>query len=439
MTLPKLRGQQVEAFNKIVKWLRGWDVKGKKRSTQVFKLFGYAGTGKTTMASVVSDFVQNEYRGAMLFAAYTGKAAKVLRLKGCDDASTIHRLIYKPIIDEATGLFVGKTINRESPLATARLLILDEVSQVNEEIRADLESFGVQILVLGDPFQLKPVEGTGAFTAEHPDYLLTEIHRQAKDSPIIWLATEIREGRRLKPGKYGDSRVFSHYVDLKDARLAWADQVIVGRNKTRDELNQHIRAMKGATEIIPSRNGGLDPLFYPVIGDKLMCTRNNHDAGFMNGTIWFVTDVPIKQKHQIINPKYSAFLKQHKFPPSHIPKFIMSKEEILSIPVRPEEDVEWLGFKGTRKALRKSDSSKDLVTVVPPYLFNDRLPEPNYRDIAGSDSWCFGDTITCHKAQGSQWDKVLVIDESYYFRDQVAEHLYTSITRAAEIVVVKQT
>jgi exodeoxyribonuclease-5 len=69
-------------------------------------------------------------------------------------------------------------LNPGSMLREAKLLVLDEVSMVGDEMAHDLLSFGKPILVLGDPGQLPPVRGEGAFTKVQPDVMLTEVHRQ---------------------------------------------------------------------------------------------------------------------------------------------------------------------------------------------------------------------------------------------------------------------
>lgn len=88
--------------------------------------------------------------------------------------------------------------------SSADLIVLDEVSMVNQQIAEDLRSFGKKILVMGDPGQLPPVAGAGAFTNREPDAFLAEIHRQAADSPIIRLATAARLGKPIRVGDYGD-------------------------------------------------------------------------------------------------------------------------------------------------------------------------------------------------------------------------------------------
>ena len=80
---------------------------------------------------------------------------------------------------------------------------------VDAELGRDLLSFGVPLLVLGDPAQLPPIQGGGGgfFTEAEPDVMLTEVHRQAQDNPIIRLSMEIRAGEYLEPGRYGETEV----------------------------------------------------------------------------------------------------------------------------------------------------------------------------------------------------------------------------------------
>ncbi len=184
---PRWSPEQAAALDKVGLWLKRGD-------QPVFRLFGYAGVGKTTLARHVAEHAS----GKALFAAFTGKAALVLRSKGCYGASTIHSLIYNA--DEDKNGAPRFTLNKDGMASRASLIVIDECSMVDEELGRDLLSFGKPILVLGDPAQLPPVKGGGFFTEAEPDVMLTEIHRQAADNPIIRLSQIIRTGGEVDYG-----------------------------------------------------------------------------------------------------------------------------------------------------------------------------------------------------------------------------------------------
>ena len=128
----------------------------------MFRLFGYAGVGKTTLARHVAEAAAGE----TAFAAFTGKAAMVMRAHGCSGATTIHALIYRA--SEGVDGAPTFTLNEDGPASRASLIVIDECSMVDAELARDLLSFGKPILVLGDPFQLPPVKGGGYFTDRRP-------------------------------------------------------------------------------------------------------------------------------------------------------------------------------------------------------------------------------------------------------------------------------
>ena len=361
--------QQDAALLAIARWMETDD--------QVFYLAGYAGTGKTTLAKAAAEGVSTR----ALFAAFTGKAALVLRAKGCAGASTIHSLIYKPFdVEEKdeTGNVVRTVmrygLNELSEVAAADLVVIDECSMVGERLGRDLLSFGTKVLVLGDPAQLPPVRGEGFFTARAPDFMLTEIHRQAADNPIIRMSMTVRESGRLAPGAYGESRVVH---GLGQRMVMGADQVLVGRNATRRTVNAKVRGLLGH-----------DPV-RPVVGDKLVCLRNDKDKGLLNGSLWTVAKVR------------------------------GCDEATVRLLVEP------LDTDGAAVAVR-----------VRREFFHGGEDTLSHEALKASDHFTYGYALTVHKAQGSQWDRVTLIDESDAFRGTSARHLYTGLTRAAERVTV---
>ena len=223
----------------------------------MFRLFGYAGTGKTTLARHIAEGVD----GKVLFAAFTGKAALVMRSKGCDGASTIHSLIYRA--RESGEEVPSFELWDDAPASKAKLIVIDECSMVDAELGRDLMSFGVPLLVLGDPAQLPPIQGGGFFTDAEPDAMLTEVHRQAQDNPIIRLSMDIREGRELEPGRYGESEVVPR--DELDPQRVIERRPGAGRPQRHAARLQHADARAARTSRIR----------LPVAGDKLVCLRNN--------------------------------------------------------------------------------------------------------------------------------------------------------------------
>ncbi|OLP44581.1 ATP-dependent DNA helicase [Rhizobium oryziradicis] len=369
--------QQDEALKAVAKWL-------KEGKTPVFRLFGYAGTGKTTLARHFAEHVD----GDVLFAAFTGKAAQVLRSKGATTARTIHSLIYRPrgeeeVSDEETGktsMTPMFSVNRQSPVAKAALIVIDECSMVDEQLGRDLMSFGTPILVLGDPGQLPPVSGGGFFTEQEPDYLLTDIHRQARDNPIIQLAMQIREGKEITHGDYGaTARVISKNEVTQDLVLN-CDQVLVGTNKTRRRYNKRLRELKGFTAD------------YPQSGDKLVCLRNDQVKGLLNGSLWQV----MTSSRETVKPG-------------------------MNLLIKPEDDDM---DRGAAKIKLLKAAFEDVETEIP-WTTRKRYDEFDY-----------GYALTVHKAQGSQWNNVVLFDESWAFRDTRERWLYTAVTRAAETLTI---
>src|SRR6187397_2423888 len=219
---------QDSALKAVADWLKAKP--GRNGTPPVFRLFGYAGTGKTTLARHIADGVDGEVK----FAAFTGKAALVMRNKGCDNASTIHSLIYRA--KESGVEQPSFELWDDAPASKAKLIVIDECSMVDAELGRDLLSFGAPLLVLGDPAQLPPIQGGGFFTEAEPDIMLTEVHRQAQDDPIVRLSMAVRAGEYLEPGRYGESQVVAK-ADLDPARVLEADQILVGRNNTRRAYN----------------------------------------------------------------------------------------------------------------------------------------------------------------------------------------------------------
>lgn len=403
--------QQEEALKAVGAWLKT-PAKSRKK---VFRLDGFAGTGKTTLAKHMADMVKN---GPVAYGTLAGKAASVLRSKGCAGAQTIHSMIYKPVDREKTLASLTKQFGAKDPQVVAlkaeierdkrhgksaltwklqpremmsgiALLVLDEVSMVGEDIGNDLMSFDIPILAIGDPAQLPPIEGGGFFQQGKPDILLTEIHRQAKGNPIIDMATRVRGGDLLSYGDYGEGNRLIPAVDYKEV-MDEAEQVLCGTNKMRQKFNRAIRKRLGAEDDMP------------MVNDRIICLSNDKEnKDLMNGTLWYVGELLNQDANQI-------------------------KAGIRRMQIWSDEDEE---------------NQKTAVVTVTDGMFETKSREEiaEFRRLAGFHIFDYGYAITVHKAQGSQWDNVVVYDDSWNDRtvpNFKQRWLYTAITRAAKTVTI---
>jgi exodeoxyribonuclease V len=359
---------QDSALKSVASWLKAKP--GRNGTPRIFRLFGYAGTGKTTLAKHVAEGVD----GKVLFASFTGKAAQVMRNKGCVGASTIHSLIYRA---RESGEQVPQfDLWDDAPASKAELIIVDECSMVDAELGRDLMSFNVPLLVLGDPAQLPPVNGAGFFTDFAPDAMLTEVHRQAEDNPIIRLSMEVRSGRTLSKQSCGATEVLAR-EDLDPSRVMEADQVLVGRNHTRRTYNARLRFRRGI-------EGAL-----PAAGEKLVCLRNNKRKGLLNGGLF---EVATRGRGS----------------------------PIVKLTVRPEEIA----------------AAKPFKVSVRPECFTAKIEDVAWDQRKRYDEFDYGYVLTVHKAQGSEWDDVVLFDESAAFGESRQRWLYTGITRASKRLTI---
>lgn len=368
--------EQAAAIRKIVAWYKD------KSGPQEMYVAGYAGVGKSVTANLAIEELKAKCRVKNVrTAAYTGKAALVLRKKGVEGAQTIHSLIYMAREDEETGE-VTFSLSEDSPAADADLIVLDEVSMVNQQIADDVRSFSKKILVLGDPAQLPPVSGEGAFTNREPDVFLREIHRQAQESPVIFLSMLAREGKPLPVGFDQDGvRVLKLTKETQPLIYREETQPLCGLNRIRYIYNTRIRTMRGF--------GGE----MPQPGERVICCRNNKEEGLFNGGLGTLLSLR---------------------PGPHGIWLLDVQMEDLD---RPSRDLE-----------------------VDPYLFRRNFTngQGDRMRIKGKylNEYDFSHILTTHKAQGSSWDDVTVVDDSAAFRENRHKHIYTAITRAERALTV---
>lgn len=419
----RLTDEQQQVHDEILRWYDD------PEAPQVLRLFGPAGTGKTTLVGEVRRSLDD---AEVLFGAYSGKAAHVLRTKGCEGAATLHSLcqvrsanpakIERDAILEAlfqddvraTTQYVedgaleierppalqpaerarlerrAKELERparkmafarsmDSPIADADLLICDEVSMVSEKLGRDLLSYGTKILVVGDPHQLPPIEGGGYFTAPAARFEtlhLSQVLRQQMDSDVIRYATWVREVRPEDVAARAHALEQAPPLRIGDV----TGKVLVAFNDTRWAVIEAARAARGCEPGVPE------------VGDEVICLTNNRDLGMFNGQTARVIDVERRRGRLVLS-------------------LVDDLDAEWDVEVYPE------AFEGlqSEKALKASGAGwRDEIALM-----------------------TFADAMTVHKAQGSEWPDVHLVVEPYRQARvgwNLQPWLYTGLTRAATTV-----
>ena len=390
---------------------------------------GYAGTGKSTVTGVFARQAQQS-KLLVAYIAFTGRAASVLtrslknagveftlkirkdeeddylravasstyfdmnltdRTSGPAFVGTIHRLVYKPVInerDELLGWTKRTVLDRDYDL-----IVVDEASMVGDEILRDLRGFGVPIIAVGDHGQLPPVRASGDLM-QNPDYRLERIHRQAEGNPIIALSRHVRDGGRLASFKSSDPRVaMRSRRDVGQVlKAASSDPAInVGllcwTNKQRIQLNalsRQARGFKGS----------------PQLGEVLICLRNR--APVYNGMRGVLEkDGTTGHEPWLLDVEIG-------FPEEEIPPH---KRQLCAAQFNREgvfASVDELAERGIRvKAMREA-----------------------------GDYFDFGYALTVHKSQGSQFAHAIVVVDMPESYNDFARWMYTAATRGQERLTV---
>jgi Mesyanzhinovviridae Dda-like helicase len=438
----ELTGQQAEAADAI----RTWFIENQWAGGSL-TLGGYAGTGKTTMLGKLPEILPRGIH--IVYASFTGKAVSVMRQKlpPGSECMTLHKLLYMPrhvmvciVSGEEAAQFglenandAGKLIQNDrgrvgvanepgrpfitdwfcyphhpgtkpenknnapcevrkaldftpvmNPLDGIDLVIVNEASMVSEKIWRDLTKWGVPVLAVGDHGQLPPVKSQFNLM-ERPQIRLEQVLRQAEGSPIIRMATLARTTARIPIGDYGPGCVklppFKRAQALSHLRPENGDLALCSFNRTRNWLNTTLRK-----RVVAPPNGD------PVVGDLVICLRNSYEAGVFNGMRGRITELgPVMDYYE--HPRRFAGV------------------QLL------DEDYEFEGELATEQ-------------------FNQ--PKTLNEISRGVTLWDYGYAMTVHKSQGSQADRVMVIEERFPHDDDAfhARLLYTAVTRAARSLCV---
>lgn len=442
VTINDLSNDQRAAYDAIMKWVEtpSGKVAGRGSGDDLLSLGGYAGSGKSTLVSLVANEVE-----LPAFAAFTGKATSVLRRKlkaagtetvgaqrGDDGflerrpyCGTIHSLIYAPCEcleqkeDEKEKDEHGNCVQcegkgwhrREALDRNYGLIIVDEASMVDDEMLTDLRGYNVPILAVGDHGQLPPVSGTGSLM-KNPNLRLERIHRQAEGNPIIALSKMIREEGRLPNGsflggdavRFGELRFIEQMVQERYAGASPERLLEMGlacyTNRRRVGLNDAVRRARGTARTAPKG------------GEHLICLRNMRAQGgrapVANGMRGMLA-IDVTPKKTRDGESETHVIGNVAFPEDGI---AAHPYDMLVAQFGREKTFQ------SREELERETGLRSFSSAGA--LFD------------------FGYAMTVHKMQGSQFDDLVVCAErpGPVDNDSWKRWLYTAITRASKKLTV---
>lgn len=365
-----------------------------------------AGTGKSTLIKYIISTLNLNPQTDVCYIAFTGKAATVLQSKGCPNAKTAHKLLYKSKpMPNGKYIFEPRKVLEES----YKLIVVDEISMLPKDMWELLLWHKVPILACGDPAQLPPIDKTADnHVLDHPHIFLDEIMRQEQESEIIRLSMHIREGKPLSSFQaVGSEVMICDRSQLVPGMYNWADQILCATNAKRDNINSTVRRLYGRG-------------YSPEIGDKIISLKNHWDWASESGE-WVLTNGSIGtitqfHKQDIVVPNYIH---------NEMIPFLFTNMQL--------ED----GDKFTEIPIDYNALVKGTPTLTPEQIYK---MNHNKRIIDAPFNFAYAYAITVWKAQGSQWPKVLLFEENFPIeKEEHQRYLYTGITRAEnKIVIIKK-
>jgi ATP-dependent exoDNAse (exonuclease V) alpha subunit len=449
----------------------------------VFLLKGYAGTGKTFITKGITEYFRAIGRNYVL-SAPTGKASKVIAKKTQSPAYTIHKTIYsfKDITEyRDDGLEGSETYKFYAQLAVNEMsadtvFIVDEASMIadvyHEEeffrfgsgyllrdflkfVNLDHNDHKKKVIFIGDDAQLPPV-GMSFSPALDEKYLyrehniksisyeLTEVVRQKADSGVVHNSIKLRKS--LNKGIFNQLTIDLNFPDLE--KVSHEDLLNSYLISCAGKINGESIVLAHSNADVAAYNRRIREHFFPgtdeiTLGDKVMAVSNSNSYGFFisNGDFGLIKQVlgDTERRNIILRSKNAE----------------SNKIEEITIALAFREVL--IGFKDLdgKPHFFKARILEDLLYSEHPSLISDeskalyidfcmRHPQLKpgtieFKDTLKSDSYFnafrlkFGYAITCHKAQGSEWNHVFVKCKTHqsqlsadYFR-----WFYTAITRTS--------
>lgn len=307
---------------------------------------------------------------------------------------TTHRLLFYSK-EKSDGTFTHHP--RKQLEGEYKLIICDEISMLPKSFFELMLTHHVHIIGLGDPAQLPPVSDDKEEEhnlLDNPHIFLTDIMRQAEDNEIVRLSMDIRNGKKLDYYKGKDVWVIPK-SKLTDRIILTADTILCGTNNTRQVLNGQYRKKIYGQDVPPC----------PIEGDKIVCLKNNYnyDNGLgdalVNGHVGIIKNIKT-QNTSVYKPELRA-----DFEPTEGGLFI-------NLPI-----------------------DYKLITYGEPTINKDNFWK--YKKEIKPCQFDYGYALTTWRAQGSEYDKVVVMVENFpYEKDMRQRFLYTSVTRSSRKLVV---
>ena len=362
---------------------------------------GYAGSGKSTLVRFIIEALDAD-ENDVCYCAFTGKAAEVLRKKGNKNACTLHKLLYESIPKPDGGFF-----RKPKSQLGYSIIVVDEVSMAPKTLIDLLFSHNVYVICLGDPGQLPPIDkNEDNHLLDNPHVFLDEIMRQAQESEIIQLTMKIRNNESIDYYDGKEVKIIP-YSQLNTGVLQWGDQILTATNAKRQTINNQMRQL-------------LNYPNHPVDGDKMICLRNyweDFSVGgdpLINGTIGILKN---------------SFQTWRQIPPivrSSIKKFDVLTSDLMIPDTNDMYDLVDID----QKMILTGEKCCD-------WKLSYRLGKlrPRYGDIVPKE-FAYAYAITIWKAQGSEWNNVVVLEENFpYDKDTHKRAMYTAATRASKRLV----
>ena len=406
---------QEKALQRVQDWFRS------PNSQRVFKLGGLAGTGKSSLIPWIHERLELDVN-YIQYVAPTNKAALVVqrRLNTAGmiaNARTVHKVYYHkqerhcdecPLTETTKNIChgvsgynqCGCTLDFNAKMesdARIKLVVCDESSMIGREVYDDLLvacSPQVKFLFIGDHGQLEAIEENinlekafGKFNLMgRPDFILEEIQRQAADSPILKLAYQARKGFPIEFGDFGHGVRKLRLADELDFDFSNRELIGITYFAHVDKSNPHHKGRIGVNELNRIWRGNLGiKSVVPIVGERIVAREFIRRSGISKGTLGTILEIDQKD------------------------------HESYMVTVLLDDDRTYEGIV----------SSKQFYNNKPIW------------GMHHLDKWDYGYALTCHTAQGSEFESVVVFEPSKGFIKWLgavsySRWLYTAITRAKQ-------